>query len=135
VPRPAPRRAPERRDPYEGLLGPAGPALRLRRMFGCWAYYVEERLVWVSAAGREPWRGILVPTEHAHHAALRESLPGLRAHPVLRKWLYLPARHPGFEDAADKLAEMIAAGDARVGVAGGVRGAGRRGRARKERSA
>jgi hypothetical protein len=94
-------------------------------MFGCWAYYAEDRLVWVSAAGREPWRGILVPTEREHHAAVLAAVPALRVHPVLRKWLYLPARHAGFEATAEVLARRIADGDERIGVTPRLRGAGR----------
>jgi hypothetical protein len=106
------------RDPYEGLLEPVAQrrVLGRRRMFGCWAYYAEDRLVWVSAAGREPWDGVLVPTEREHQGALRRALPALRVHPVLRKWLYLSARHPDFEAVADRLAGLIVAGDARIGV-------------------
>src|SRR5436309_2846540 len=37
-------------------------------MFGCWAYYADDCLVWVSAAGRPPWRGMLVPTERQPRA-------------------------------------------------------------------
>src|SRR2546422_254969 len=87
-------------------------------MFGCWAYYADDRLVWVSAAGRPPWHGILVPTAREHHAELRRAVPALRVHPVLGKWLYLPARHPEFEAVADVVAGLIADGGARGGVAG-----------------
>ena len=109
---------PAPRDPYEGLLEPiaARHSLRLRRMFGCWGYYVDDRLVWVSAAGRPPWRGILVPTAREHHAELQRAIPALRVHPVLGKWLYLPARHSEFEAAADTVAGLIADGDQRIGV-------------------
>jgi hypothetical protein len=89
----------------------------MRRMFGCWAYYADERLVWVSAARRPPWRGILLPTERHHHAALRSAMPALRRHPVLGKWLYLPAADESFEATAEALARRVAVGDARVGVA------------------
>ena len=118
------RRPARTRDPYGGLLEPVAQRrpVRLRRMFGCWAYYAEERLVWVSAARREPWRGILVPTEREHQAALRAAVPALRVHPVLRKWLYLPARHPAFESVAEGLARLIAEGDERVGVWPALRG-------------
>jgi len=122
------------RDPYEGLLEPVAARrdLHLRRMFGCWAYYADDRLVWVSAAGRPPWHGILVPTAREHHAELRRAVPGLRVHPVLGKWLYLPARHPEFEAVADVVAGLIADGDARIGVVPAPR---RRLRPRKERFA
>jgi hypothetical protein len=85
-------------------------------MFGCWAYYVGDRLVWLSAARRDPWCGILVPMERAHHAWLRQRLPALRVHPVIGKWLYLPARDTAFETVADELAVLIADGDVRIGV-------------------
>src|SRR5438876_10557181 len=101
-------------------------------MFGCWAYYADDCLVWVSAAGRPPWRGILVPTERQHHAELRRAVPALRVHPVLGKWLYLPARHPEFEAVADVVAGLIADGDARISVVPAPR---RRLRPRKERFA
>ncbi len=128
------RRRPAPPDPYGGLLEPLAQArpLRPRRMFGCWAYYVEERLVWVSAARRAPWRGILLPTERDHQAALCAAMPALRVHPVLRKWLYLPARHPEFEAVADLLVGMIAAGDSRLGVVPPMRRPSRPARARRK---
>ena len=125
-----------RRDPYEGLLEPVAQrrALRLRRMFGCWAYYAEDRLVWVSAATREPWQGVLVPTEREHQAELLRAVPALRVHPVLRKWLYVSARHPEFEAVADRLVGLIVAGDQRIGVVPAIRRRAPARRARKERS-
>lgn len=125
-------------DPYIGLLDAVerARALRLRRWFGCWAYYDDERLVWVSADGRDPWHGILVPTERRHHPALRATLPALRVHPVLGKWLYLPARHRKFEAVAERLADLIAAGDERIGIVPAPRAPRRRSPARrKERRA
>jgi len=128
-----PREVP--RDPYEGLLEPVAERkeLRRRRMFGCWAYYAEDRLVWVSAATREPWDGVLVPTEREHQAGLRRAEPALQVHPVLRKWLYLSARHPEFEAVADRLAGLIVAGDERIGVVPAMRRQPRTRRSRKER--
>jgi hypothetical protein len=125
------RRASTPSDPWAGLLEPALAArpLRARRMFGCLAYYDAERLVWVSAARREPWHGILIPTERAHHAALRARLPGLRAHPVLGKWLYASSRHPDFEVTALRVAALIGDGDPLIGVTATLR---RRRRARRK---
>lgn len=119
------------RDPYEGLLDrlAASQPLRRRRMFGCWAYYAYDRLVWVSASRRDPWRGILVPTAREHRDTLRAAVPGLRVHPVLGKWLYLPARHPNFEAVADALAQRIADGEPRIGVVAAARTRVRRRRA------
>jgi hypothetical protein len=119
--KPARRRGSAAVDPYVGLVEAVGSPLRPRRMFGCWAYYRDEQLVWVNAAKREPWRGVLVPTERLCHATLRAELPALRVHPVLGKWLYLPARHAAFEATAERLARLVAAVDARIGVAPGRR--------------
>jgi len=58
----------------------------------------------------------LVPTAREHHGRAAARVPALRVHPVLGKWLYLPARHPEFEAVADVVAGLIADGDARIGV-------------------
>jgi hypothetical protein len=68
------------------------------------------------AAGDPPWDGVLVATAREHHAALRALVPALGAHPVLGKWLYLPAATDGFERAARVLAELALADDPRLGV-------------------
>lgn len=84
-------------------------------MFGFVGCYVGGRLVIVLADKQEPWHGVLLPTERAHHAPLRRAFPELRVHPVLRKWLYLP--HGGaFDDIAGQLVERIVGGDPRLGV-------------------
>ena len=85
-------------------------------MFGCVGCYVNGRLVLVLADRREPWQGLLVPTEKATQPSLRRDLPALRVHPVLGKWLYLPQAARGFAAAAAALVERIAGGDERIGV-------------------
>jgi hypothetical protein len=95
-------------------------------MFGCVGCYLHGRLVLVLADRREPWQGVLVPTEKAAHAALREELPALRIHPVLGKWLYLPHGARGFAGAARAVVERIVAGDPRIGVESKVAGLPRR---------
>jgi hypothetical protein len=58
----------------------------------------------------------------------------LGAHPVLGKWLYLPAAVDGFEPAARALAELALRDDPRLGVEASVRAGkrtGRRGGVRK----
>src|SRR5262245_11956933 len=47
---------------------------------------------------------------------LRRSLPALRPHPVLGKWLYLAAGVESFEDDARAIAAMALADDPRLGV-------------------
>jgi hypothetical protein len=85
-------------------------------MFGCVACYVNGRLVLLLADRREPWQGLLVPTEKSLQASLRRDLPALRVHPVLPKWLYLPHGTRGFGAAAAAIVERVAAGDERIGV-------------------
>jgi hypothetical protein len=68
------------------------------------------------ANGAPPWDGVLVATGREHHEALRALVPALRVHPVLGKWLYLPAAEDGFEREARRLAELARADDPRLGV-------------------
>ena len=91
------------------------PTFVAKPMFGCVACYVGGRLVVVLADRREPWQGILLPTEREVHRELLAELPDLRVHPVLPKWLYLP-HGGGFAASAPRVIEQIAAGDVRFGV-------------------
>lgn len=104
------------------------PTFFSKRMFGGLAAYFMERLVMVltespgekSYRGKdysiEIWDGILFPTERGHQASLRASFPSLVPHPVLGKWLYLPADRDDFEGIAMELGELIANGDPRLGI-------------------
>lgn len=86
-------------------------------MFGCKGCYLYGRLVLVLAArGREPWNGVLVPTEKKYHKSLRSNDANLVTHPVLKKWLYLPESKEEFEDSGRALVEAILANDPRIGV-------------------
>lgn len=86
-------------------------------MFGCMGCYLHGRLVLVLAArGKEPWNGLLVPTERRHQPALRRDHKNLIIHPVLKKWLYLPESNKDFEEVARELVEAILANDPRMGV-------------------
>lgn len=106
------------------------PTLVVRAMFGCRAVYLHGRLVLCLAAKHEPWLGVLVPTDRAHHAALIAERPALRPHAVLAKWLYLPEASASFERDAAWLVARARAGDPRVGVAPG--GPGRPSRSRAD---
>ncbi len=92
------------------------PSLVVRPMFGCRAVYLRGRMVLCLAAKAEPWRGVLVPTERAHHAALIADRPALRPHPVLPKWLYLPEEAPSFERDSAWLVARVRAGDPCLGI-------------------
>ena len=93
------------------------PSYIQKAMFRCRGCYLYGRLVLVLAArGKEPWNGLLVPTERRHQPALRRDHKNLVAHPVLKKWLYLPESNEDFEEAARAIVERILGNDARIGV-------------------
>ncbi len=104
-------------------------SLLVSTMFGCVTCYVHGRLVLGLTDRRPPWRGLLVPTAHEHHAALRADVAGLVVHPVLGKWLYLPESAACFEESAGALVMLARSGDPRIGVESAVPMRG--GRARK----
>lgn len=92
------------------------PTFLLRPMFGGKSAYLEGRLLLYFAAKSEPWRGVLVCTERAHHDSLRAEFPDLAPHPVLPKWLYLPESADTFERTAARLVTLARRRDPRVGI-------------------
>ncbi len=88
----------------------------LRSMFGAKAAYLDGKLMLCFCATEEPWRGVLVCTDRAHHPDLRTEFPGLTPHPILPKWLYLPEAHGQFEALAVRLVILARQRDPRLGV-------------------
>jgi hypothetical protein len=97
------------------------PTFVVRSMFGAKSVYLDGRLVLAFCAGEEPWRGLLVCTERAHHDSLRADFPALCPHAVLPKWLYLPEAGDGFERDAAALVMLARRRDPRIGISPGVR--------------
>ena len=112
---PRPRRA---ETSLAWILEPleSDPGCHRRRMFGCDAAYLNDKLYLVVADKSEPWNGLLVCTSQEHHAALRTDLPALRQHPILGKWLYLSQTHPQFEHTARLLTALALERHPRLGV-------------------
>jgi len=106
------------------------PVFMTRAMFGCLAAYFDGRLVLVLADKQEPWRGVLVPTERDAHSDLVATIPALRPHEVLPKWLYLAESTPEFEGDCARLVERIRHRDPRIGVLPAPRRAAKNGRSR-----
>jgi hypothetical protein len=100
-------------------------------MFGCVACYLGGRLVIVLADRREPFQGVLLPTERSAHPSLLADFEALRVHPMLGKWLYLPHASRGFAAVAAGLVERILAGDPRFGVEPAAARLPRRGKSRR----
>jgi hypothetical protein len=96
------------------------PTFFTKRMFGGMAAYLFERqmmlLVEPTKSGRWKWHGVLVCTDHEHHASLRAEFPALRPHEVLRKWLFIDSSHEDFESTMDAVAKRMASNDPRFGV-------------------
>ena len=92
------------------------PTLLVSTMFGLVTCYLHGRFMLALADKRPPWRGLLVPTERTHHAALRALVPELVVHPVLGKWLYLRDSSPELEESAQRLVALARADDPRIGV-------------------
>jgi hypothetical protein len=107
-----------RRHRYGGLVADLmeEPSLVVGTWFGFVTCFVHGRFMLALADKRPPWRGLLVPTERAHHAALRAEVPELAVHPVLGKWLYLRDSAAAFDESAEKLVALARADDPRIGI-------------------
>ena len=121
-------------EPLEG-----DPTLVVRAMFGAKAVYLGGRMMFCCCSGDEPWNGLLVCTDRAHHDELIREFPALRPHAILGKWLYLPESAPNFEMLALRIAGLARTRDARIGIIPGSRrkrrgATGRRGRAASSKS-
>ncbi len=92
------------------------PTFVLRSMFGTKAVYLDGRLTLCFSTGEEPWRGVLVATDHVRQQSLRAEFPDLTPHPILPKWLYLAEVADDFERLAEKLVRLARARDPRIGV-------------------
>lgn len=92
------------------------PSFLQKPMFGCLAYYLHGKLVLVTSHDKEPWRGLLMPTERECHESLLNQFPQLKRHPVLGKWLYLAEGTEEFEETARALVGFIRDSDPRFGV-------------------
>jgi len=91
-----------------------------KRMFGGLAVYLFDRqmlvLVEPTKTGRWKWHGVLVCTDHEHHASIRSEFPALAPHRVLRKWLFIDSAHEDFESTMERVAACLARDDRRFGV-------------------
>lgn len=91
-------------------------AYHRKAMFGCEACYLDGRMVLVLADSKEPWSGVLIPTEREHHEKLIKDFPMLEPHPILPKWLYLSQRDSDFEATTQILVERARKRDPLIGI-------------------
>jgi hypothetical protein len=114
--------APLKRFEHEWIFEPlAGHrTFFTKQMFGGLALFLYDRqmlvLVEPTKTGRWKWHGVLVCTDHEHHASIRAEFPALAPHPVLRKWLFIDSAHDDFESTMEGVALCVGRGDGRFGV-------------------
>lgn len=110
--------------PCEWLIEPlrARSNLFIRRTFGCWSFYLGEKnvLLYEPARGGDA-EGLLIPSSQEFHAELIKEFPQLTPHCLLKKWLYISASTPDYEETANAIISLILAGDRRIGVLGKIR--------------
>ena len=96
------------------------PTFFTKRMFGGLAVYLFERqmllLVQPTKSGRWSWHGVLICTDHQHHASIQAEFPALMPHAVLRKWLFIDSAHEDFESTMEAVAKCVASNDPRFGI-------------------
>lgn len=102
-----------------------------KAMFGGLAVYYNDLMVLMLTESKNDkeyrgktydfdiWDGLLVPTDRRHHSHLKSNMPELINHPVLSKWLFLPASSNNFEACASKICEWIIKSDPKIGIVPG----------------
>ena len=108
--------------PHQFVLDAMEPlAPRTRRMFGCLAIYVQEKIVLILRDRGKPPEddGVWLATTEEHHESLRREFPSMRSIQLFGKevthWQVIPADAHDFEEAALRACELIAARDNRIG--------------------
>jgi hypothetical protein len=92
-----------------------------RSMFGCTAVYIDNKIV-LALRDRHDHvvdNGVWIATTEVHHESLRREFPHMRSIQLFGKkitgWQVLPVSAPDFEEMAVHAAELIVAGDPRIG--------------------
>jgi hypothetical protein len=108
--------------PYEFVLDAlAQIPIETRRMFGCLAVYVGNKIVLMLREKQKQREdnGLWLATTEEHHKSLRREFPSMRSIQLFGKemtgWQVLPADAADFEEAAIRACELIIARDPRIG--------------------
>jgi hypothetical protein len=107
-------------------------------MFGCFAVYVEKKIVLIlrDKPDNRADNGVWLATTSEHHESLRSEFPSMRSIQVLgggvTGWQVLPADEEDFEQAALRACEMVVAGDPRIGKVPGTKRSGKKKNHKKE---
>jgi hypothetical protein len=114
------------RPPFEFILDALeGLDLHTRRMFGCTAIYVGEKIMFVMykpdriSNEQNPDVGIWLCIPNEYTLSMKSEFPQLRGVSFFQDensaWQCLPESEPEFEELALKFCKMIKRGDLRIG--------------------
>ena len=112
----------EKNIPFEFVLDhlyQASPVIK--RMFGCVAVYINERMVLVLRQREDhpEDNGVWLVTEKAHHFSLKQEFSSLRTIKLfgaeVSSWQLLAADQDDFEELVIKACDLILMGDHRIG--------------------
>jgi len=107
--------------PFSFVLEELGDA-RVNPMFGAFAVYLGERIVFIlrerDASPRD--NGVWIATSVEHHESLRKQFPSLRSIELFERkgptgWQVLPADADDFEESVLRACALALAGDPRIG--------------------
>jgi len=94
---------------------------RIKPMFGCYAVYVQNKIV-IILRNKEDFtddNGVWLATTHEHHEALRKDFPSMRSIKLFggneSGWQNVPYDAIDFEEAVLKACQLILRGDPRIG--------------------
>jgi hypothetical protein len=108
--------------PFEFVLDylyPKEPTIK--PMFGCFAIYIDRKIVLVLRDRKEhpADNGVWIATTKEHHASLKKEFPSMRSIKLLGKgvtgWQVLPASANDFESSVIRACECVLKGDPRIG--------------------
>lgn len=95
----------------------------IRPMFGCYAVYINGRLVLAlrDHAKHPRDNGVWIATSREFHSTLKQEFLSMRTIVLLgggkeTNWQNLPVDNDHFEEEVDKVCDLILKGDHRIGV-------------------
>lgn len=107
--------------PYSFVLEELGDA-RVKPMFGAFAVYLGERIVFILRDRESSPRdnGVWIATTSEHHDSLSRQFPNMRSIELFEKmgptgWQVLPADADDFEESVLRACALALGGDPRIG--------------------
>jgi hypothetical protein len=108
--------------PYEFVIDYLPANVMIKKMFGMYYIYWGKKIMLIlrNRDNLPEFNGIWVATDKNHHETLKNEVPELGPFFLSGderpgNWLMIPDDSENFEQAAIKVCELIAHGDARIG--------------------